>query len=262
MAGSLQANPWSLLMSTALVLVAVGISFKESLSLEKDLAVGAFRTFVQLYLVGFVLTYVFQIDHPLVTLAFMVVVIFNASHHAAKRGQAIQHAYRISLVTIATTVFLTIGFLVAVRAIYFRPSQVIALSGTVSAASMTALGLVFTHMTQSFHQDRQQILERLALGASPKQASEEIIRASMQKALRPTLDKARAVGLVTFPGTMNGLLLSGVAPLTAVMYQSVIMFTQISTATLAGFLGTYWAYQSFFTDGQLLKDPQAQEKGE
>ncbi len=249
----LQANPLSLVLSAGLVVISLYISYRQRLGLEGELVTSAFRVVVQLYLVGLVLSFIFDINHPLLTATLIGLIIINAAFHAAKRGQGIDHVFWISLLAISFTVVGTLSLLVLAGALAFTPSQVIALGGTIAGNSMTALGLAYGHLLTTFDQDSQKIQERLALGANPKQASMGIIRQAMQKGMRPTLDKAYAVGIVTFPGTMNGLLFAGVEPKTAIMYQMMIMFTHISTATIASYVATHFAYQSFFDGRQRLK---------
>ena len=58
-AGVIDLSPWQLGLAVLLVGVVVVISAREALGLERDLVVGAVRTIVQLYLVGFILASVF-----------------------------------------------------------------------------------------------------------------------------------------------------------------------------------------------------------
>src|SRR5699024_6496041 len=105
-----------------------------------------------------------------------------------------------------------------------------------------------------FEDNREKILEKLALGATPRQASQDIIKKAIGSGMIPAIDKAKAVGLVTFPGTMNGLLFAGVSPLIAISYQMMIIFTQISTATISTYLVVIMSYQTLFTKRLELKN--------
>src|SRR5699024_7372088 len=136
----------------------------------------------------------------------------------------------------------------------FQPSQIVPLAGTIAGNSMTAIGLSFSSLENLYHDNQEKILEKIALGATPRQASQRIIKKSISNGLIPIIDKAKALGIVTFPGTMNGLLFAGVSPLIAVAYQIMIIFTQISTATLSSYLVTILSYPSLFTDRAELKN--------
>ena len=62
--GTIQLSASDLLLATLLVAVAGGVSFALRLGLERRLALAAVRTVVQLYIIGFVLKWVFQVDTP------------------------------------------------------------------------------------------------------------------------------------------------------------------------------------------------------
>ena len=60
---------WDLAASTSLVLIAVAISFFQGLGLERSLIWAACRTVIQLLSVGYVLRWIFQVEHPVAVLA-------------------------------------------------------------------------------------------------------------------------------------------------------------------------------------------------
>ena len=67
-------------IATLFVLAAGGCSLYLRLKLEKDLLVGTIRTFIQLFLLGFVLKYVFALNNPLIViLLFSLMIYFAAS---------------------------------------------------------------------------------------------------------------------------------------------------------------------------------------
>jgi putative ABC transport system permease protein len=58
----------SLALSMVLVLVAIIVSYREKLALEKDIVWSICRAVVQLIIVGYVLKYIFNVNHALLTL--------------------------------------------------------------------------------------------------------------------------------------------------------------------------------------------------
>ncbi len=253
-ANALQATPLSIFLTFILVVISISISYKEKLKLEKDIVIAAVRATVQLIIVGFVLREVFQLDNNWVTFAMIAVILLNAAWNSKQRGAAFDRSFFISLFALTLTTVGTLTLLVLIEAIKFQPSQIVPLAGTIAGNSMTAIGLSFSSLENLYHDNQEKILEKIALGATPRQASQRIIKKSISNGLIPIIDKARALGIVTFPGTMNGLLFAGVSPLIAVAYQIMIIFTQISTATLSSYLVTILSYQSLFTDRAELKN--------
>ena len=59
----------------------------------------------------------------------------------------------------------------------------------------------------SFQNQRQAVMEKLALGATIKLASLPIIQQSVKTGMAPTIDSAKTVGIVSLPGMMSGLIL-------------------------------------------------------
>lgn len=81
--------------------------------------------------------------------------------------------------------------LVASGSIRFIPSQIVPISGMIASNSMVAIGLCYRNLNTLFKNQRQQVLEKLALGASMKQASLPLLHASIKTAMQPTIDSAK-----------------------------------------------------------------------
>ena len=103
-------------------------------------------------------------------------------------------------------------------------------------------------MYQLFHDKRQQVLEKLTLGATVKQASQSILRESIKTGMQPTIDSAKTVGLVSLPGMMSGLIFAGVDPVHAIKYQIMVMFMLLSATSMASVIASYFAYRTYFNN--------------
>ncbi|MEB7888933.1 iron export ABC transporter permease subunit FetB [Hafnia alvei] len=243
----------SLIMALALVAIALLISGKEKLGLEKDIIWSVTRAIIQLIIVGYVLKYIFNIDHALLTLLMVLFICVNAAYNAKKRSKSLSHAFVISLIAIVTGTALTLAVLIGSGSITFTPMQVIPISGMIAGNAMVAVGLCYNNLRQRFADEKQKVQEMLSLGATPKQSSAAIIRASIKAALIPTVDSAKTVGLVSLPGMMSGLIFAGVDPVKAIRYQIMVTFMLLSTASLSTIIAGYLAYKKFYSDrSQLL----------
>lgn len=251
---NLAVNGLSLTFAVSLVFVALIISFHEKIGLEKDMLVSVGRAIVQLIIVGYLLKFIFQINHVWITLVMMLIIIFNAAANARKRASTLRHAFGISLIAILTSTGVTLGLLVLSGAIKFVPSQIIPITGMIASNSMVAIGLSYRSMLTQFKDQRQAVLERLALGASLKQASIAIVRESIKTGMSPTIDSAKTVGLVSLPGMMSGLIFAGVDPVKAIMYQILVTFMLLSATSLGSVIACYLAYHSFYNDREQLID--------
>lgn len=242
----------SLGLSMLLVIVAILISHKEKLALEKDIIWSICRAVVQLVIVGYVLKYIFDLDNGLLTVLMVLFICFNAAYNAKKRSKYIDNAFTISFIAITAGATLTLVVLVLSGSIAFTPMQVIPISGMIAGNAMVAVGLCYNNLGQRFNDQQQKIQEMLSLGASPKFASATLIRDSIRASLIPTIDSAKTVGLVSLPGMMSGLIFAGIDPVKAIKYQIMVTFMLLSTASLSTIIACYLAYRKFYNQREQL----------
>ncbi|VBB07590.1 Hypothetical protein LUCI_2855 [Lucifera butyrica] len=249
-------NSISLVLTFSLVAVALVISYKERIGLEKDIIVGSIRAVIQLTVIGLVLKFVFHLNSTLLTSMILLVMVYNAAAVAAKRGAGIGHVRVISFASILVGLTITLGGLISFQAISYRPSEVIPVSGMVVGNSMVALGLLYRNLLASFSDRREEVEVKLCLGATPREAARNLIRNSIKTAMVPTIDSMKTLGIVQLPGMMTGLILAGTAPEVAIKYQIMVAFMLTGAVTIAAFVASYWAYRSFFNSRAQLVNEQ------
>lgn len=238
----------SLIVAFALVLIAMAISNKEKLRVSKDIAYSILRAIIQLIIVGYLLSYIFKVDNQLLTLGMASFIVVNASWNAHKRNPMATKKWLHSFLAICISTGITMGILILSGAIAFLPSQIVPISGMIASNSMIAIGLCYRSMHTSFMDQRQQVLEKLALGADPKLASLPILQSSIKMAMQPTIDSAKTVGLVSLPGMMSGLIFAGVDPVYAIKYQLLVTFMLLSATSLGAVIAGYLSYRGYFND--------------
>ncbi|HEM4551418.1 TPA: iron export ABC transporter permease subunit FetB [Streptococcus suis] len=243
----------SLALVFGLVLVAISISQKEKLGLTKDIFMAVVRTVLQLIFVGYILKFIFQASNVFLSMAMVLIILYNASVQANKRNPNSKKSLLHPFLALLASTGLTLTILVLSGAIKFIPSQVIPISGMLASNAMTAIGLSYRAMYKSFTDNRQQVLEKLSLGATVKLASQDILREAIKTGMQPTIDSAKTVGLVSLPGMMSGLIFAGVDPVHAIRYQIMVMFMLLSATSLASVIASYSAYQTYFTDKSQLE---------
>ena len=183
------------------------------------------RMLLQLLLIGYVLTYIFETDEPVLVILVVIFMIFMSSW-IALRPLTDRGIKPYSIVTIAIGMT-GLGVLILVTQIilelprWFEPRFVIPLAGMIFANSMNTISLA----GERFHAE-------LGRGADYLSAR----RVAMEAAMIPQVNALLAVGLVSLPGMMTGQILSGVEPLTAARYQIMVMCMIFSTAGLAAVL--------------------------
>jgi len=177
-----------------------------------DAAVAFGRMLLQLMLIGYVLSYVFDTDGPAVVVAVLVVMVSAASwislRPLAARDRAILTRVGLSLAVGAGGTLALISQGVLALDPWFSPRYLIPLAGMVFANSMNTVSLA-----------AERFESETAAGKSDRPARD----AAMRTAMIPTVNSLLAVGLVSLPGMMTGQILSGVSPLIAARYQIMVM---------------------------------------
>lgn len=250
---SLNISNLSLFLASALVIIALLIDYKEKLGLGKDIFIAAIRTVLQLFIIGYVLSAIFKLDNAIVTSLMVLFIIVNAAYNSGKKASHLEHGFKTSLIAISMGTLLSLLVLVLSGTIKWTPSQIVPITGMIASNAMTAVGVGYRTMNSKFTDQRQQIQEKLALGATKKQATLPIIKESIKTAMSPSVDRAKTVGLVSLPGMMSGLMFAGIDPTTAIRYQIVVMFMLISTTGFATMIASYLAYKQYFNELDQLK---------
>lgn len=248
----LAVNNLSLFFSAMLVVVALIISTKEKLGFTKDIIISVIRAVIQLVAVGYLLKYVFQVNNLILTLIMVLVIVSNAAFNAKKRSQQLQKGFLISFIAIGCSTGITIGILIFSGSIKFIPSQIIPISGMIASNSMVAIGLCYRNLDTLFQNQRQAVMEKLALGATVKLASLPIIQQSVKTGMAPTIDSAKTVGIVSLPGMMSGLIFAGVDPVHAIKYQIMVTFMLLSATSIGSVIATYLAYKGYYNQQKQL----------
>lgn len=234
-------------LSVVFMLVAIGVSRWQESDLEKELLVATIRSFVQLIAIGYVLELVFDVDNPLITVLILVVMTVVAGRTAANRAKKTPNAQMIALVSIAVGSILTISILIIFGVFQFIPQDIVPIGGMVIGNSMTTATLVITRLTSDFHDQRNMIESKLALGATSRQASLTQFQRTIKSAMSPIVDTTKTVGLIKLPGAMTGMILAGASPLQAVQLQLIVMYMLVGAGTFTGLIAAYLTYRQFFT---------------
>ena len=214
----------SLLLGFVPVLLLIGIMRAWGLNALQAMYANV-RMLVQLLLIGYVLTYIFETDEP-VLVVLVVVFMIAMSSWIALRPLTDRGIKPYSIVTIAIGVS-GLGVLILITQIilelprWFEPRFVVPLAGMIFANSMNTISLA----GERFHAERGRGEDYLSAR-----------RLAMEAAMIPQVNALLAVGLVSLPGMMTGQILSGVEPLTAARYQIMVMCMIFSTAGLAAVL--------------------------
>lgn len=238
-----------------MVLIIVRI---RGISKEKELLISSIRMTLQLVLAGFVLVYIFEQPSPWVTLAIIILMEAFAVHTVIQKYRKTispQLKKVIALSMFLGTISCLLFFLLVVVRIspWYNPQYFIPIAGMLIGNSMTGVSLGTKSLIESMTTQRSWVEEALVLGATPKEATKNIINSTFDGAILPTLNSMMGMGIIFLPGMMTGQILSGVSPLTAIAYQIAIMLGILGAVALSVILLLQWGYKTFFNrEDQLI----------
>jgi putative ABC transport system permease protein len=236
-----------ILAALALVVLAAIISRWQTLDLEKQMLVAVIRAFIQLTLIGYALTYIFDTDNPFLVLLIITVMTLIAGYTSGKRAAGVPHARSVALLSISIGAALTLGLLVGLNVFEFTPQQIIPIAGMVIGNSMNVCSLVMRRIKEEINGRQLEIETALALGATRRQAADRYLKLALHSGMIPIIDSTKTVGLIQLPGAMTGMILAGAAPLEAVQLQMIVMYMLIGAAAFTGLGAAFLAYRQFFT---------------
>ena len=182
------------------------------------------RMLLQLLLVGYLLTYLFEAKSSYMSIFVIVVMISAASlitlrNITSKNFQVYKSVFLSIFIGGSLNLFLVIYFVLDFDS-FSEPRYVIPIAGMLYANCMNAVSLV----AERFEQERK------------IHSYEEARAISFRASLIPQINSFLAVGLVSLPGMMTGQILSGVDPIVAVRYQIMVMFMVLGSSGISTIL--------------------------
>jgi putative ABC transport system permease protein len=214
------------------------------------------RMTVQLLFVGLYLQVVFDINNPLLTAAWVVVMI-------AVADVSITRSTDLKLRKFAGPLFFALLAGTAVPLLFFvelilrspnwlGAQYVIPIGGMILGNCLRADIIGIRTFYESIQKQEKVYLQMLAQGAKLSEAVRPFLRDAVQAALVPTVATMATIGLVSLPGMMTGVILGGSNPMTAIKYQIAIMIAIFSGTALTVILAIWMTIRSCFTAYGLL----------
>ena len=180
------------------------------------------RMFLQLILIGYVLTFIFNTKDFIYIIGILSVMLVVASIIAMRPvAKKDKRLYIASFISIFIGGMITLCFVVGGIldiSLWYDPRYIIPLAGMIFANSMNSVSIGAERFEVEY--ERESIY---------KKARNIAYKASMI----PNINSLFAVGLVSIPGMMTGQILSGVSPFVAVKYQIMVMCMIIASSGIS-----------------------------
>jgi UDP-glucose/iron transport system permease protein len=245
----------------ALVALAFLVSLWQRVDLERDIAVAAIRSFIQLTAIGYVIKLIFEEDRLVFVFALIAVMVVFGALTARQRARHVPHAFWPLLIALAIAGASTLGLVVALGIFKAQARYLVPVGGMVIGNAMTAAAVTLNRLGDDVADSAREIEATLALGATGSTAIRPIVKRSLRSGMIPLVDSTKTTGLIFFPGTMVGMLLAGAAPVDAVRLQLILLYMLLGSVALAGLAAVLLAQRAFFTRAHQLRELPARGAG-
>jgi UDP-glucose/iron transport system permease protein len=212
MSNSIQTIPFlNLMIAFIPVLIILIILYKWSLDLKNSIY-AVFRMLIQLVVIGYFLTFIFDSDNSLIILLILVMMVLFSSWIALgtikdKRLKLYKYVLLSILIGGGSTLLIITQGVLHLNPWYW-PQYMVPIAGMIFANSMNSISLAAERLNAELERD------------APFDEAKKI---ALQASLIPIINSLFAVGLVSIPGMMTGQILSGISPLIAARYQIMVM---------------------------------------
>jgi putative ABC transport system permease protein len=243
-----------LLLALLFILVAQASSFIFHLGLNRDIAIGTIRTFSQLFLMGYVLTFILKTSSIWLVLSVFMVMVVSAMFIVRGRVKEKQIPYIVPtfltmLISYFATALFVSGLIVGVTP-WWDPRYFIPAGGMVIGNSMSALAIALERLFRDLREQKELVEMKLTLGANYREASDDLFRKAVSAGMIPSINAMMGVGLVFIPGMMSGQILAGTDPLIAIRYQIVVMLMLVGSTAITSVVVMLIARRRCFGSGE------------
>lgn len=221
----IQTIPFSnLLLAFIPVLVVIVIVWKWKIGYKNSIY-AVFRMLLQLLLVGYLLTFIFNADQSWIVLGVLTIMLLSASWIALRTIKIPRKELYIKCFAAIVIGGGLILVLITQGVLNLEPwylsSYMVPLAGMIFANAMNSISLAGERLQAELDRDLPYNQARVI---------------ALQAALIPITNSLFAVGLVSLPGMMTGQILSGVSPFIAARYQIMVMCMMFGSAGISSAL--------------------------
>lgn len=254
--GSKDLSWLSLILALALLLIPFAYNFRFKLQLGRQTVIAVARMCIQLFLIGFFLGFIFDLNNPLLNFLWLVVMILVST-------ASIVNSCNLKLALFGWPILISVAVPVIAVSIYFNlfivrldnifdAKYLIAIAGMILGSMLSGNIVGLNNFFNTIRKMEKKYLAVLALGADRNEALLHFVRESIQAAVNPTLASIATIGLVSLPGMMTGQILGGASPAVAVKYQMAIMIAIFVTRMLSIYLALLLTKRTAFDAYDLL----------
>lgn len=241
--------------SSIMLIIIVALSLWQKINMETMFLWSFFRGFVQIVLMGSVLTLIFDIAKIWLLYIVLVLMCIFAAFTISRR-YPYPRMFLIELVAITSSSLLILTFVIFSGVFNFFEGiipypplgeYVIPMGSMVISNTMVITSIVLERAKSDILKSKGIIEAALALGDSSQNSIRIILRDSYRAGVMPSTSRVAVLGIVTIPGLMSGMIIGGLHPIEAAVYQVVIFLMILSSSFPASIIANYLFTKQFFT---------------
>jgi len=235
-----------ILMALVLVAVAFILTRIKTIPVEKEIAFGSVRAFVQLIAVGYALDFIFNTESIWLIIASVAVMMVVGAYTSGQRAEHFKGGFRISIIALFVGSIITLGLMLVLKIITPEARYIIPLAGMIISNAMNATSVTFNRIGSDLKSNRLAIETALSLGKSWQEASKRYYREAVKAGMISILNFMKTVGIVALPGAMTGMILAGASPLEAVILQLIVGYMLLSAVSISAVIAAELSIRKFF----------------
>lgn len=242
-------------LSSVMLLIIVFLSLWQNVGMETMFLWSFFRGFIQIVLMGSILTLIFDISR--IWLLYIVLIsmcVFAAFSISRRYRYPKMFLIELLAITSSSMFILTIVMFSGVPAVFegiipYPPQGefIIPMGSMVISNTMVITSIVLERTKSDILKAKGSVEAALALGDSSTNAVRTILRDSYKAGLMPSTSRVAILGIVSIPGLMSGMIIGGVPPIEAAVYQIVIFLMILSSSFPASIITNALFTRQFFT---------------
>ena len=240
--------------SVILLSILLSISFFLKLKIKSLFLIGFIRGFIQIALMGSVLIFLFKLENLVL---LFIVLLFMCLFAALSSQKCLNDKmlYVVDFISIAIG-SMSIMVLVILLGIIPKPVKgefVIPLGSMVISNSMVMNQIYSERLISEIKKSKGFIEAALSLGDSPRKAVSLYVNQAIKAAIVPTAKKMATLGIVTIPGLMSGMIVGGLNPIEASVYQVIIFLMILCSAFISILICSFFNLKFIFNSREQLR---------
>jgi putative ABC transport system permease protein len=235
----------------ALCLAVVVLCRLFAVHVEREAAISIGRGLVQMVAVGIVLALLLH-GSLLIGALILLAMTVAAAVTASRRLKGIPGPVLLSFWAILAGAGVVVAVMLATGTLKPDIAMLVPVGSMIIANAMNACGQAAERFRAEVTAHVGQIEARLALGAEPTATVAPHVQSAVYASLLPRLDMLKSLGLVWIPGVMAGMVVAGVSPAYAGIYQFIIVAMILAASGITGMVAVLLMRRHAFSRAQQL----------